>query len=82
MLNVPWQLALAFTVVLAGQVMLGWVTSFNVTVRVQVLVLPLPSLAVSVTTCVALWPLKTVLETGLCVTEGLAAQLSLTEAAV
>ena len=32
------------TVVLAGQVMLGLVTSFNVTVKVQDCVLPLPSL--------------------------------------
>ena len=47
--TVPPQLALAFTMALAGQVMLGAVTSFRVTSRVQVAVLPFPSLAVSVT---------------------------------
>ncbi len=77
----PAQLASAATVVLAGQVILGGVTSFKVTVKVQLAVLPLPSLAVRVTVCTKLCPLSTVVETGLCVTVGFGLQLSLTEVA-
>ena len=68
---------MAYGDVLGRQVMLGLVTSFSVTVRVQDAVLPLPSLAVSVTVSTSLWPMSTVLEAGLCVTTGLGLQLSL-----
>ena len=78
--TIPWQLVLAATVAFGGQVIEGGVTSFNVTVSVQLAVLPLPSLAVSVTVWALLWPVRTVLDEGLCVTEGLALQLSLNDA--
>ena len=58
--------------------MLGGVTSFKVTVKVQNCVFPLPSLAVRVTVSISLWPLSTVAGAGLCVTVGMAVQLSLT----
>ena len=45
--------------------MAGLVTSFSVTVKVQVLVFPLPSLAVMVTKVKALCPFKTVEGAGL-----------------
>jgi hypothetical protein len=76
----PVQFASAATVILAGQVILGGVTSFKVTVKLQLAVLPLPSLAVKVTVSTSLCPLSGVLGSGLCVTAGLAVQLSLTEA--
>ena len=72
----PWQLALAFTVALAGQVMLGAVTSFRVTVKVQLAELPLPSLAIRVTVWAALWPVSIVEEAGLWFTVGDGLQLS------
>ena len=62
---------------LAGQEMLGAVTSFKVTVKLQVAVLPLPSLAVRVTVSTSLWPFNAVFEAGLWVTVGLGLQLSL-----
>ena len=62
--------------------MLGAVTSFNVTVNVQFAELPLPSLAVSVIVCNALWPVNKVDEAGLCVTVGDGLQLSDNEVAV
>jgi hypothetical protein len=60
----------------------GKVTSFRVTVKEQLLVLPLPSLAVRVTSSESLWPLKTVPAGGVWVTviRPLAVQLSLKEA--
>lgn len=61
----PWQLALAATVAFGGQVIVGSVTSFKVTVRVHVEVFPLPSLAVKVTTWAALWPVRSVEDAGL-----------------
>ena len=74
---------------LAAQFVVGYVSDnpvrdgrfrkIKVTVKVQNCVLPLPSLAVSVTVFASLWPLSAVEETGLWVTVGLAAQLSLTE---
>jgi hypothetical protein len=60
-------------------VILGGVTSFKVTENVQEAVFPFPSFAVSVTILTSLWPISTVDDAGLCVTVGLAAQLSLTE---
>ena len=60
-----WQLAFALTVAFAGQVIVGAVTSFKVTVKAQVAVLPLPSLAVKVTVWVLLWPVNKVEAAGL-----------------
>ena len=57
--------------------MLGGVTSFSVTVNVQVEEFPFPSFAVSVTNCELLWPVSTVVDAGLCVTVGVGLQLSL-----
>ena len=76
-----WQLAFAFTVALAGQVIVGAVRSFKVTVKAQVAVLPLPSLAVKVTVWVLLCPVNNVEAAGLWVTLGLGLQLSLSDAA-
>ncbi len=67
------QLALAATVVLAGQAKVGGVWSAAVTVKEQVLELPAPSVAVRVTVCE---PVKLVPAAGLCVSFGLAEQLS------
>lgn len=61
----PMQLASAATVWLAGQVMVGLDTSRKVTLKEQVSVLPLPSLAVNVTVWTVLWPLNGVLAAGL-----------------
>ena len=77
---VPDQEALAATVALAGQLMLGAVTSFKVTVNAQVAVLLPASVAVSVTVWAVLWPVKVVLAAGLWATLGVP-QLSLVEAA-
>ena len=55
--------------------MLGGVTSFSVTVKVQVEVFPLLSLPVSVMVCVALWPVN-VVPNGFCVAAELGLQLS------
>ena len=60
-----WQLAFAFTVAFAGQVIVGAVTSFKVTVKAQVAVLPLPSFAVNTTVWTLLWPVNKVEATGL-----------------
>ena len=76
------QVGPAFTIGAMGQVMDGGITSFSVTTNVQVAVFPLPSLAVSVMVCAVLWPVMTVVAAGLCVTVGLAAQLSLTDTAL
>ena len=52
--SVNWQRLFTGKFVLGGQVIVGGVMSFNVTVKAQVAVLPLPSLAVSVIVCVLL----------------------------
>ena len=54
-------------VMLAGQVIVGGVISFNVIAKVVVSVFPFPSLAVMVISWVALFPLITVPEAGDCV---------------
>ena len=77
-----WQFAFALTVALAGQVMVGAVTSFKVTVKAQVAVLPLPSLAVKTTVWTLLWPVNKVEAAGLWVTLGLGLQLSLSDTAL
>lgn len=64
-----------------GQVIAGGVVSTLFTVNEQVAVLPLPSLAVSVTVLLPT-PDKAAPDTGACVTVGTAAQLSLTLAAL
>ena len=55
----------AFTFRDGGHVTDGGVTSFSVTTKVQMAVFPLPSLAVSVTVCVVLWPVMMVAAIGL-----------------
>lgn len=59
----------------------GAVTSFNVTVKVQLLVFPLASCAVKVTRVAELWPINMVDDGGVCVTmmEAGGVQLSLTD---
>ncbi len=79
--TLPWQLALAFTVAFGGQAIEGGVTSLRVTVNVHELVLPLPSLAVSVTIRAVLCPKSNVPEAGLCVIVGDGLQLSESETA-
>ena len=60
--------ASVFAVAFNGQVIAGGVTSFNVNVAVQVVVLPVPSVEVMVTTWVALCADPNVLPAaGLCV---------------
>ena len=78
--TIPAQLALAATVVFAGQVRLGMVTSFTVAVKVHWLLFPASSVAVRVTVLMVLCPESTVPLTGDWVTLGLAEQLSLSEA--
>jgi len=78
----PAQLAFAAIVTFAGQVMVGGVTSFNVTVKVQLAEFPFPSFAVSVTVSTSLWPFKAVVDAGNCVTVGFGLQLSLKFAGV
>jgi hypothetical protein len=73
----PAQLVLAAMVTFAGQVIIGGVTSFKVTVKLQFAVFPFPSLAVSVTVSKSLWPFSAVIAAGDCVTVGFALQLSL-----
>ena len=63
--------------VLAGQVMLGAVTSFSVTKKLQLAELLLASVAVSITDSTSLWPLNPVPAAGLWVTVGFMVQLSL-----
>lgn len=60
----------------------GGVMSFNVTTSAQVAVLPFPSLAVSVTVCAVLCPVRMVELAGDCVTAGNELQLSASVAAL
>ena len=65
------------TLALAGhEEIVGAILSFKVMVNAQELVLPAASVAVSVTSCVVLCPLRTVPATGDCVS--VAPQLSVT----
>ena len=70
------QFALAATVVLAGQVMLGAVWSVTVTRNEQLAELPAASVAVRVTICE---PVMVVPAAGLCVSVGFAEQLSVAD---
>ncbi len=76
------QFASVVKILLAGQVMLGSVTSLTVTVKVQVVVFPLPSSAVNVTVSVVSSPVRVSFASGICVTAIVVAQLSVVAAAV
>ena len=69
-------------VAVAGQIIVGAVTSFKVMVKVVDSVFPLPSLAVMVMSWVVLCPLITVPETGDCVLIILPAAVQLSDAVV
>jgi hypothetical protein len=58
--------AFALTVTFAGQTIVGSVTSFNVTEKVHIFELPLPSFAVKIIVCEALFPVNKVVAIGLC----------------
>jgi hypothetical protein len=74
-----WQVAFALIVTLFGQTIVGSVTSFNVTEKVHIFELPLPSFAVNVIVWVALCPVNKVVASGLCDSVITVAQLSVFE---